>query len=246
MQSPGHPNYLNLIVPHSRLSPSVKPFHCCFFHLPHPLHRGKSCRLMACSQKHIAIPSDSSYFLKHLKELIINRLRLTWPLHQNFSLLLFQSQPLPPSLCNLLSQLKSLSSCLNFSCLLHKLMGDRLASSQSLLHLLARVRHGCHVAVQRLHPVLDRPEGIQEVLVDLQVPPLNLSPKVAPCLHVVLSEKAGELLQRINSIFIIFKPGIKNLFELSGQHSVSLRITTLILRHLSQLSCRSESSNKSL
>ena len=87
-------------------------------------------------------------------------------------------------------------------------MGDRLASSQSLLHLLARVRHGGHIAVQRLHPVLDRPERVQEVLVDLQVPPLDLSPEVSPSLHVVLGEKAGELLQRINSIFIIFKPGI--------------------------------------
>merc|ERR1719234_1331790 len=246
MQSPGHPSYLDLIVPHSRLRPSVKPFHCCLFHLTHPLHGGKSCSLVPCSQKHLAVPSDPAHLLKRLKELVIHRLCLTWPLHQNLSLFLFKSQPLPPSLCNLLPQLKSLPSCLDFSCLLHKLMGDRLAGSQSLLHLLARVRHGGHVAVQGLHPVLHRPERVQEILVDLQISSLNLSTQVSPSLHVVLSEETGQLLQCIHSIFVIFKPGIKHLFEFPGQHSVSLRITTLILRHIYQLSCRSESSNKSL
>ena len=67
--------------------------------------------------------------------------------------------------------------------------------------------------MQGLNPVLHCPECVQEVLVDLQIPSLNLPTKIAPGLHVVLGEEAGELFQCINGIFIILQPGIKNLEE---------------------------------
>ena len=77
--------------------------------------------------------------------------------------------------------------------------------------------------MQGLNPVLHRPECVQEVLVDLQIPPLDLSPQVSPRLHVVLGKEAGELFQCIHSIFIIFKPRIKNLrseLEIDGAQAI--------------------------
>ena len=57
------------------------------------------------------------------------------------------------------------------------------------LHGLAGVGHALHVAVDLVEALLDRLEGGEEVAVDLQVPPLNLTPQVAPHLQVVLLDR---------------------------------------------------------
>ena len=99
--------------------------------------------------------------------------------------------------------------------LFHQLVRDGLADRQAAagLHRLARLGHGRHVLVQRVRALLHCPEGVEEVVIDLEVPPLDLAPRVPPRLEGVLREEAGQLLEGVHCVLVPLDSRVQHLEE---------------------------------
>ena len=137
----------------------------------------------------------------------------------------------PPLLRDLLLQLQGFALGLDLGGFPHKLVGHGLAGGEPGLHVGAGLAHALHVPVHIVQGLLDALKRIQEVIRDLEVSSLYLSPEVSPVLEVVLLEESGELLEGVHGVLVALQLGVQDLLELPGEDGVSFRFITDILRH---------------
>mmetsp|Transcript_68505 Transcript_68505/g.198747 ORF Transcript_68505/g.198747 Transcript_68505/m.198747 type:complete len:338 (+) Transcript_68505:1013-2026(+) len=94
-------------------------------------------------------------------------------------------------------------------------LGGRLALPQLGAGTVASTFQGIHKLVQALNALLQLAEGVDEVLVQQEVLPLDRRPQVPACLHRVLIEEAGEALERVPRCLGIHSQGQRLLDLLS-------------------------------
>jgi hypothetical protein len=74
--------------------------------------------------------------------------------------------------------------------------------------------------VQRVHALFHRPEGVKKVVIDLEIPSLDLAPQVPPRLQGVLREEAGELLEGVHRVLVPLESGVQHLEEKDSRNGI--------------------------